>query len=124
MSELSVLLSRFATKWISKHPEAETRITKGHALALAGHASPWDNRSWRVLSSDKSRTYWVEVNSGYTSCTCPDFEKRKIRCCHIWSCALLTRVAEEIAPAPSSCSLSLRTRKQPVITKKLRASSP
>ncbi len=122
MSELAALLARFSTKWISQYPTYASRISKGQTLALKGHVSPWNNHSWRVLSSNKSKTYWVEVENGFPKCSCPDFENRPVRCCHIWACALMTKVAETLEerlspPPPLGCVLSARPLQPPVITK-------
>ena len=100
---LAELIAPIVARWQARYPAQASRIAKAQGLLLAGHVSPWDAASWRVVSSGKTATYWVEVRSGFVSCTCPDHKARAkdgIRCAHAWACALSVKVAEALAPEP------------------------
>ena len=108
MLDTNQFLFATALRWATKHPECATRIYKGLALAQSGKVAPLAANSFRVVGS-RGTEYTVTVTSGYPGCSCPDHSQRKGRCKHVWSAALVTRLAQEIEetlcpPAPPALS--------------------
>lgn len=86
-------LRSLATRWSAKFPTHQKRITKGLRLANGGKVAPRGLDSFRVVGS--TGEYLVEINCGFPKCSCPYHQ----RCSHIWACALMVRLAQELAPA-------------------------
>lgn len=93
-------LDSLSLTWTTKYPNHQDRIDRGALLALSGKVAPRGLDTWRIVGSKKpdgsTPEYTVTVTCGYPSCTCPDYTEKNHRCKHIWACAFLTRLAEEI----------------------------
>lgn len=72
----------------------EARKQRGMAIAQTSRITKEENGNWKVPSQSGKGVYTVQSNGFGASCTCPDHEKRKCKCKHIWAVELI--VTEEI----------------------------
>lgn len=102
-------LKTLSDRWSAKYPADADRIGRGLEIALAGKVAPRTCETWRVVGSERkdgsTPEYLVEVRCGFPSCECKDFTLNKVRCKHIWSAALMTRLAAEVAPESTAAPL-------------------
>jgi hypothetical protein len=110
-------INELAQKWSAKYPQQEARILRGAALALSGKISPRSLNSWRVVGS-KGEVYTVAITCGYPSCTCPDATRRELRCKHMWSAALLTRLATELEAFVAESAKAAKVKREAAPSKR------
>src|SRR5579863_5827609 len=66
----------------------DLREERGKAIAEAGKIKSDGYNKWVVPSQSSNARYFVAVPTGEEpSCTCPDFEERRLPCKHIYAVA-------------------------------------
>lgn len=128
LPEVPELLLEICTRWAAKHPILGGRIASARLLVLGGAVESLgtlpdglDTTLYRVKGTPAQDgtpcAYVVSVTCGYPSCQCPDYQRRKLRCKHIWATALLSRLAtliEDAIPAPEPKPARLARKQRPL----------
>jgi len=82
--------NQVAREWAGKYPELSERLER--AVALVANVAKGDVPDTFYVEGSFGHHYVVKVDRSSkrrTTCTCPDHQKRHLRCKHIWACALV-----------------------------------
>jgi hypothetical protein len=85
---------------VERHPDSRSRIEKAAAIVLLRTITPDPTFlcCFEVESESQPGTFY-SVDAGVGACSCPDHQKRGVRCGHLWSVKLLEALARLQAPA-------------------------
>jgi hypothetical protein len=85
---------------VERHPEQRGRIEKAAAIVLLRtiRPDPCFLLCYQVESESRPGTFY-SVDAGVGICSCPDHQKRGVRCGHMWAVRLLEALARLQAPA-------------------------
>ncbi len=93
----ALTLNKIADRWVAKQPGAADRISR--ALALVDNVRKANSTTFYVEGSQGHKyVVLVDRTKRTSTCSCPDFQSRGVRCKHIFAAALYEAgsTAEEV----------------------------
>lgn len=67
-----------------RHDQTQIRIERGLDIAKNTRIVSTE-KGWKVPSQNGSGYYLVQSNGHESTCTCPDYQNKKVKCKHIWA---------------------------------------
>lgn len=83
-------VNALVSKWSARHPDLSERLER--AAALLDNVKALDaGRNYFAVEGSYDHRYIVRVDrqARTSTCSCPDYQKRGLRCKHILSAAIL-----------------------------------